>query len=66
MCSQASLVMNLLCDLNSVNLTNAGVKACVCSEDITGREVNSVAGKAEKAADRFLWLELWNSLHLGR
>ena len=33
------------------SLTDAGVKADACVEDIVSREVNGVAGEAEMAAD---------------
>jgi len=41
-----------------LSLTNAGVKADVGSEDVTGREVNRVTGEEEMAAYRCFWLQL--------
>lgn len=46
-------------------LTNAGVKAGVCFEDVISWEVDRVTGKAGMAAYRCFWLQLWNRLSLG-
>lgn len=52
--------------LNKTILTNAGVKAGVCFEDIISREVDSIAGEAEVAAERAFWMQLRNGFSLSR
>lgn len=47
-------------------LTNAGVKASVCFEDIISREVDNITGEAEVAAERGFWMELKNGFSLSR
>lgn len=49
---------------NKTILTNAGVKAGVCSEDIISGEVDSIAGEAEVAAERGFWMQLKNGFSL--
>lgn len=48
------------------SLTDVGVKAGVCFEDVVSREVDGVAGKAEAAADGGFWMQLRNGFNLGR
>lgn len=60
----AALTMDVICGQKS--LTNAGVEAGVCFEDIISREVNNITAEAQMAADRGLWLQLRNSFCLGR
>lgn len=49
-----------------MNLTDAGVEAGVCFEDVVRREVDSVAGKAEAAPDGGFWMQLRDGCSLGR
>lgn len=58
-------VRNLWSEFTS-RLTDAGVKADVCFEYISGRKINGTAGEAEMAADRGFWPQLRNSFGLGR
>lgn len=59
----ASVTTNVI---QSLSLTNAGVKTGVRFEDVIRREVNSVTGEAEMAADGGFWLQLCNSVSLSR
>lgn len=51
---------------NTTTLTDAGVKGGVRSEDVASGEVDGVAGEAEAAAERRLWVQLRNGLSLSR
>lgn len=51
---------------NKTLLTDAGVKAGVCSEDIISGEVDSITGEAEVAAERAFWMQLRNGFSLSR
>lgn len=47
-------------------LTDAGVKAGVCFEDIISSKVDSITREAEVAAERGFWVQLRNGFSLGR
>lgn len=47
-------------------LTNAGVKAGMCFEDIISSKVDSIAGEVQVAAERCFWMQLRNGFSLSR